>query len=435
MSRDNKAVSFFRSLPLRFMCLSVVFVVLFCGSGPASAANWYDNAVTYTIENKYMQGMGAEGFVPFGIVTRAQLVQVLYNLAGRPDVENQSTFQDVGGHWAEPAVDWAYENDITDGVSETEFGPNSKLTREQLAKFFWSFWNYDSAANAFLIQPDVRILNDIPDRTSISSWAQEYVLWARQVGLLNGDENGNVTAKAYCNRAQLAQILKNYCETVRGLEPQPYLPSMSEVRDGRVYTVYGTDVTGISEIPDALESELITQINYERTENGLPELERDTRAQLAADVRCREMVPIYSYYVRGDLPEWWDKEYRSMVVHFRGPWKELSEFSSMDEFKDYWTKNSRHNAYVYSAVCPVGCIGSTKTIWDLSTTECGLVSYRGKFISFAQQASKWVDAWMNSDGHRASLLDKNVKYIGVGVVRDETLDSWTCAYVAYSDSK
>ena len=80
-----------------------------------------------------MNGTG-DGFSPNNNINRAQLVTVLYRMAGQPEVTGENPFTDVaGGTWYADAVAWAAQNGIVDGVTATTFAPNDPVTREQMA--------------------------------------------------------------------------------------------------------------------------------------------------------------------------------------------------------------------------------------------------------------------------------------------------------------
>ena len=73
-------------------------------------------------------------------MTRAMLVTVLYNLENPEKTDAQNTFSDVkNGEWYTNAVIWAKENGIVNGISETEFAPNKKITREQLVTVMYRY--------------------------------------------------------------------------------------------------------------------------------------------------------------------------------------------------------------------------------------------------------------------------------------------------------
>ena len=108
-----------------------------------TAGDWFTSDVIYVTLTGLMNGTG-DGFSPNNNINRAQLVTVLYRMAGEPEVTGENPFTDVpDGQWYTDAVLWAAENGITDGTSETTFSPNNPLTREQMATFFYRFADFE----------------------------------------------------------------------------------------------------------------------------------------------------------------------------------------------------------------------------------------------------------------------------------------------------
>ena len=102
------------------------------------------------------------------------------------------------------AIEWAYANDIVDGVSATEFAPDAEITREQIAKMLRSYAEY--------LGEDVTATTELtaPDAANVSKWAVKYVKWAVAEGLMEGDENGKLNAKDTATRAEIATLLERF---------------------------------------------------------------------------------------------------------------------------------------------------------------------------------------------------------------------------------
>ena len=103
--------------------------------------NWFYNDVYYCWENGIMDGMTNTTFDPQGTTTRAQFATVLYRMANQPDVTGMTCpFTDVkAGSWYEKAVLWAYNQKVVDGVTETTFDPNASITREQMVTMLYRY--------------------------------------------------------------------------------------------------------------------------------------------------------------------------------------------------------------------------------------------------------------------------------------------------------
>ena len=102
---------------------------------------WYLKPVLWAVENGITSGVDATHFGPDNTCTRAQVVTFLYAAAGKPEITASSTFTDVADtDWYAKPVIWAKENDVTGGISATEFGPNQTCTRAQVVTFLYKVY-------------------------------------------------------------------------------------------------------------------------------------------------------------------------------------------------------------------------------------------------------------------------------------------------------
>lgn len=178
-----------------------------------SSSAWYAEAVNYVYENGLMTGISSTQFAPNNTLTRAMVVQTLYAMANKPAVSGSENFTDVSsGDWFADAVTWASANGIVSGYNATQFAPNDPLTREQLALILYGYAQmrgYNTTQSGTSIQK-------FTDYGSISTWALEAMDWAVNAGLLSGKGNGVLDPTGTATRAEVAQILMNFSETVVG---------------------------------------------------------------------------------------------------------------------------------------------------------------------------------------------------------------------------
>lgn len=174
------------------------------------ASHWAHDEVTYVYENDLMNGTSSTHFSPDARTTRAQVVTVLYRLAGQPAADWENPFWDVpASAWFHDAVTWAWENDITGGVSSTHFGAGNAVTREQLATFLYRYaqdQGYDTSARADL--------SGYSDAGLVSSYATEALSWANATGLITGTTATTLSPQGSATRAQVATILSRFCQDV-----------------------------------------------------------------------------------------------------------------------------------------------------------------------------------------------------------------------------
>ena len=172
--------------------------------------DWFYDAVRYAYETGLMDGVGDSLFAPNSETTRAQLVTILYRLAGEPEPGGDSGFSDVAaGTWYTDAVAWAAENGIVNGTTDTTFAPGDDITREQLAAILYRYaacQGYDVSQRADL--------SGFGDASSIRPYAQEALSWAHAQGLVLGFEDGSLRPQGTASRAQIAAVLMRFLAAV-----------------------------------------------------------------------------------------------------------------------------------------------------------------------------------------------------------------------------
>lgn len=171
-----------------------------------TAGDWFTPDVIYVTLTGLMNGTG-DGFSPNNNINRAQLVTVLYRMAGEPEVTGENPFTDVpDGQWYTDAVLWAAENGITDGTSETTFSPNNPLTREQMATFLYRFANFE-AGEPIEVTGD---LSGYTDADLVADYAVDAMTWAVGEGVISGIGNNTLAPDNTASRAQMATVLTRY---------------------------------------------------------------------------------------------------------------------------------------------------------------------------------------------------------------------------------
>lgn len=165
---------------------------------------WYHESLDRILTLGYMNGVSATEFDVNGSVTRAQLVTVLYRVAGEPETSAAIPFTDVeDGQWYTRAIVWAAEQGVVNGVGSDLFAPNDPLTREQIATILYRWAKAQPAGND--------ALDSFPDAADVSDYAAPAMNWAVENGLINGSD-GKLLPKDSATRAQIAAILVRYLE-------------------------------------------------------------------------------------------------------------------------------------------------------------------------------------------------------------------------------
>ena len=173
------------------------------------AAAWYADAVQYVYENGLMTGVSESEFAPDGTATRGQIVTILWRLAGSPVVNYAMRYADADeGAWYGEAVRWAASTGVVTGYTESSFGPNDAITREQLAAILYRYIKTQGQGFTGMWYFPLRY----DDAASISDWADEAMHWCVMKGVLNGTGETTLSPQLTATRAQLAAILQRFCE-------------------------------------------------------------------------------------------------------------------------------------------------------------------------------------------------------------------------------
>jgi len=171
---------------------------------------WYHLDVDYAIENGIFKGVTESEFAPDEKLTRAMLVTVLYRVEGEPAVNKSIPFADIDmdSYYAN-AVIWAKQNGIVNGVTETEFAPNDNITREQIAAIMHRYAQYKGYDVS--VGENTNILS-YDDFDSISEYAIPSMQYACGSGLIKGKSESTLNPLDNATRAEIAAILRRFIE-------------------------------------------------------------------------------------------------------------------------------------------------------------------------------------------------------------------------------
>jgi len=177
--------------------------------------SWADDGIQYCVTHQLMSGIGNDLFGPKLTTTRAQIVQILYNLEGEPKVTGKTPFTDLTQDWYQDAILWAYQTGVVAGTSSTTFEPDRPVTREQIAVILMEYVTRVLKLERTWTPAD---LSDFPDAGSVSDWAKDAMADAVGLGLISGASNGGQTylePQGSATREQVATILMEFCKNVK----------------------------------------------------------------------------------------------------------------------------------------------------------------------------------------------------------------------------
>ena len=161
---------------------------------PANA--YFADAVEWAVNKGITNGLSDTTFGPYESCTRAQIVTFLWRAAGSPEPKAMSSFTDVpaSAYYAK-AVAWAVENGITNGMTATEFAPDATCTRGQSVTFLYRALKGTASGSA-----------NFTDVKSDAFYA-DAINWAVANNVTNGTSNTTFSPNADCTRAEIVTFL------------------------------------------------------------------------------------------------------------------------------------------------------------------------------------------------------------------------------------
>ena len=372
---------------------------LICSAGAANVtdfsdvrpSDWYHDAVNYVCENGLMNGTSDTAFSPNATTSRSMIVTILYRLAGSPDLPESNwgypyADVDASGYYSTP-VYWARMNGLVTGYSDTQFGPDDAITREQMAAILYRY------ADSLGIDTDTDFVPDkyydFSDYQAVSRYATSAMSWCVNKGIVNGS-NGKLNPQGTATRAEVATILMN-AESVLGEneptesetpdspdeqptpQPNPDDADNETTDDSQTETdEIGQRPTGKSAVDEYggywdydLSNATFNAINDLREENGLSRLAYSLKVQDWADIRAREL--------------WIVDERDGSISH------------------------TRPDGSVFATVGK-GC-NTENALWSVLSPEASSI----------EEADSFMSQWEASQGHRNNILNTRSKTSAVAI--------------------
>ena len=176
--------------------------------------SWYADAVVYVNRTGLMAGTDAKTFSPASPLSRAQLVTILWRMAGNPDADYTAPLENVkGGIWYEKAIYWALQNGI---IANSGAHPEELLTREETASILFNYANINGiAADAV----DDSVLLPFNDFFNIRAEYVPAVKWVVSSGIMQGVGEGMLKPIEHLTRAQTAVILQKFAMVLNEQSP------------------------------------------------------------------------------------------------------------------------------------------------------------------------------------------------------------------------
>jgi len=176
--------------------------------------DWYADSVNYMVQSGYMNGISDTEFAPNSGMTRAMFVTVLGRMDGAyVDSYTKKIFPDVEmDQWYAKYVSWALENGIVSGFSDLKFYPDEQINRAQLSLMIKRYLDYRGTT----LPTNPAAYEAFADADKIPQWAAEGVDLMRRTGIITGDSYGAFMPEANATRAQIATIIMRLRQVMNG---------------------------------------------------------------------------------------------------------------------------------------------------------------------------------------------------------------------------
>lgn len=170
--------------------------------------DWFYNEVEDAYKANLFKGTSEKTFGPYNPMTRAMLVTVLGRMSGiSPDYSINSSFDDVAqGSWYTGFVEWAKDNGIINGATNTSFAPNSNISREQVAVILYRYAGFIGLDTSTTKDNNLTSYKDLND---VSDYAISAMQWAVEKGIITG-RSQSLKPKENASRAEIAVILMRF---------------------------------------------------------------------------------------------------------------------------------------------------------------------------------------------------------------------------------
>lgn len=167
--------------------------------------DWFFENVMFAVAKGLMNGTSDTTFSPAQVISRGQIVTILWRLEGEPVVKDQMQFADVSeGQWYSEAIRWAASEKIADGYGST-FGTNDPITREQFAAILWRYAKH----KGIKVETNQDTELNFEDAQRISAYAVEAMRWACGAELMKGNA-GRLLPANTATRAEAAAMMQRF---------------------------------------------------------------------------------------------------------------------------------------------------------------------------------------------------------------------------------
>lgn len=172
-------------------------------------ANWAHEGIDYAVGVGLFNGTTETTFSPDTAMTRAMIATVLWRSSGSPATNSTNPYWDVvNNYWYTTPILWAYETGLMSGMGEGMFAPDAVLTREQIVTVLYRYSIYRGVNPTGTVS-----LNGFTDGWMVADWSKAAMQWAISANILQGAKEPNglfLNPQNGATRAQVATILMRF---------------------------------------------------------------------------------------------------------------------------------------------------------------------------------------------------------------------------------
>lgn len=197
----------------RILCLFLAALVTIM---PVTASDvdghWAQEGISFVTARELFSGVGDGRFAPDDTMTRAMLVTVVSRMSGAQLTEVSETgFTDVPvDAWYAPAVVWAKDAHLVDGIGSGCFAPNAAVTRVEFAAILYRYLQ-DSGYPMSEVNASFESYTDAGD---VPDWGRESMLWAISEGIITGKPGNRLDAASSATRAEVATMIMRFYTSI-----------------------------------------------------------------------------------------------------------------------------------------------------------------------------------------------------------------------------
>lgn len=166
-----------------------------------AVGDWFYKSVEWAYKNGVVNGMSKTTFEPDSSAMRAHVITMLYRMAGSPEVSGETSFEDLTQNYYKDAVLWAVNNGVTNGMSETAFGPDYYILRQDFITMLYRMVGSPGSSTD---------LSGYYDAGNVKDYAWNAMCWAVEKGIIEGYTDNTLKPNNNTSRAEVCTILRRF---------------------------------------------------------------------------------------------------------------------------------------------------------------------------------------------------------------------------------